>query len=188
MKQMAEYITLLENFAGMEVSIIRATKINKVLKAILKLESIPHEDEFNFKGRSKTLLDKWNKLMNEDTPVNGAVNGSHTEEKEADSAEPPATKDGKKDTANEPESAPETEKPTAEDESSPKSADADNMETDDSKADEKIEKVEEKTEEPVEKVSHTPRLLHLERALIRRLVASQRQPLKPSSPRHKQYS
>lgn len=95
MKQMAEYITLLENFSGMEVSIIRATKINKVLKAILKLDSIPREEEFNFKGRSKTLLDKWNKLMADgssastDAPVNGAINGAseaHPEEKKSDSA------------------------------------------------------------------------------------------------------
>jgi len=38
---MSEYVTMLENLKDLEVSIIRATKINKVLKAILKLESIP---------------------------------------------------------------------------------------------------------------------------------------------------
>ena len=63
MKTMSDYITKLEGFPDLEVSIIRATKINKVLKAILKLESIPKEDEFHFKTRSQTLLDKWNKLL-----------------------------------------------------------------------------------------------------------------------------
>jgi hypothetical protein len=63
MKQMSDFIQMLENFADLEVSIIRATKINKVLKAILKLDSIPREDEFHFKNRSQALLDKWTKLL-----------------------------------------------------------------------------------------------------------------------------
>ncbi|KAL1837431.1 hypothetical protein VTJ49DRAFT_3783 [Mycothermus thermophilus] len=63
MKLMSDYITKLEGFPDLEVSIIRATKINKVLKAILKLENIPKEDEFKFKPRSQVLLDKWNKLL-----------------------------------------------------------------------------------------------------------------------------
>lgn len=66
MKQMSEYITMLENFKDLEVSIIRTTKINKVLKAILKLETIPREEEFHFKDRSQILLDKWTKLMSTD--------------------------------------------------------------------------------------------------------------------------
>ncbi|KAI9172056.1 Origin recognition complex subunit 3 [Paramyrothecium foliicola] len=77
MKQMSDFIAMLENFADLEVSIIRATKINKVLKAILKLDSIPREEEFRFKERSQGLLDKWNKLMAGDVaPSNsGAPNG-----------------------------------------------------------------------------------------------------------------
>ena len=63
MKQMSEFVTKLEGYADLEVSIIRATKINKVLKAILKLGTIPKEEEFQFKLRSQTLLDKWNKLL-----------------------------------------------------------------------------------------------------------------------------
>jgi hypothetical protein len=63
MKGMSEFISKLEGYAELEVSIIRATKINKVLKAILKLSEIPKEEEFNFKGRSKDLLDKWNKIL-----------------------------------------------------------------------------------------------------------------------------
>jgi len=67
MKQMSEFVTKLEGYADLEVSIIRVTKINKVLKAILKLATIPKEEEFQFKPRSQTLLDKWNKLLASET-------------------------------------------------------------------------------------------------------------------------
>lgn len=80
---MSEFLAKLETFPDLEVSIIRATKINKVLKAILKLETIPKEDEFQFKPRSQTLLDKWNHLLAIDdgapasasAPANG-INGA----------------------------------------------------------------------------------------------------------------
>lgn len=89
MKTMSEYVTKLETFPDLEVDIIRKTKINKVLKAILKLGSIPKETEFKFKDRSQSLLEKWNKLLaDESTPANG-VNGK--------SAEPEAPKDEPKD-------------------------------------------------------------------------------------------
>ncbi|KAI1416000.1 hypothetical protein F5Y13DRAFT_141011 [Hypoxylon sp. FL1857] len=77
MKSMSEFLAKLETFPDLEVSIIRVTKINKVLKAILKLDAIPKEEEFQFKPRSQSLLDKWNKLLAADTgaaPANG-VNG-----------------------------------------------------------------------------------------------------------------
>ncbi|KAI0140997.1 hypothetical protein F4776DRAFT_676896 [Hypoxylon sp. NC0597] len=78
MKSMSEFLAKLETFPDLEVSIIRITKINKVLKAILKLETIPKEEEFQFKPRSQSLLDKWNKILAADTgaaaPANG-VNG-----------------------------------------------------------------------------------------------------------------
>lgn len=96
MKSMSDYITMLENFVDLEVSIIRATKINKVLKAILKLDAVPREEEFQFKKRSQTLLDKWNKLLATPptaptaptaTSTNG-VNGTsdaHADDKKAES-------------------------------------------------------------------------------------------------------
>ncbi|OTA64517.1 hypothetical protein K449DRAFT_432080 [Hypoxylon sp. EC38] len=78
MKSMSEFLAKLETFPDLEVSIIRITKINKVLKAILKLDAIPKEEEFQFKPRSQSLLDKWNKILAADTgaaaPANG-VNG-----------------------------------------------------------------------------------------------------------------
>ncbi len=98
MKQMSEYVLKLEGYADLEVSIIRATKINKVLKAILKLNIIPKEEDFRFKPRSQTLLDKWNKLLasEQGTPVaapaatNGAAAEAKTEvdESKASPAEP----------------------------------------------------------------------------------------------------
>lgn len=63
MAQMAEYINKLEGYPDLEVSIIKVTKINKVLKAILKLDAIPKESEFNFKARSSQLLSKWNHIL-----------------------------------------------------------------------------------------------------------------------------
>ena len=85
MKQMSEYVLKLEGYADLEVSIIRATKINKVLKAILKLNTIPKEEDFRFKPRSQTLLDKWNKLLasEQGTPAAApaTTNGATTETK-----------------------------------------------------------------------------------------------------------
>lgn len=84
MKQMSEFVTKLEGYADLEVSIIRGTKINKVLKAILKLPTIPKEDEFQFKSRSTALLEKWNKLLasEQGTPVaTTATNGVKSEAK-----------------------------------------------------------------------------------------------------------
>lgn len=123
---MNEYLTILENFgSNMEVPIIRATKINKVLKAILKLEAIPREDEFKFKNRSQTLLDQWNKLMaNEGTPAaapNTATNGvngtseSHAEDKKSEEPKGKAEKestpnDATKETPEVPEKAEKDEK------------------------------------------------------------------------------
>jgi hypothetical protein len=63
MKQMSEFLRKLEGFADLEVSIIRATKINKVLKAILKLPEIPRDSEFQIRNRSKALLEIWGKLL-----------------------------------------------------------------------------------------------------------------------------
>ena len=78
MQPMSDFLAKLETFPDLEVSIIRATKINKVLKAILKLEAIPKEEEYTFKSRSQSLLDKWNKILATDgaaAPTSGATNG-----------------------------------------------------------------------------------------------------------------
>lgn len=85
MKVMSDYLVKLEQFPDLETEIIRATKINKVLKAMLKLETIPKEEEFNFKPRSQVLLDKWTKLLQADEAPTSAsleengVNGRSSE-------------------------------------------------------------------------------------------------------------
>ncbi|KAK0118791.1 hypothetical protein ONS95_007671 [Cadophora gregata] len=90
MRQMSEFIAKLQGYADLEVSIIRATKINKVLKAILKLPFIPREEEYQFKERSQELLDKWNKLLATDAPAIPAAstttNGNGGAKAEVDSA------------------------------------------------------------------------------------------------------
>ena len=60
---MSGFVKKLENYEDLEVSIIRATKINKVLKALVKLNSIPRDEEFNFRKRSVDLLGKWNEII-----------------------------------------------------------------------------------------------------------------------------
>ena len=60
---MSTYLAKLESYPELEASIIRATKIHKVLKAMIKLNSIPKDEEFNFKNRSMVLLKKWNDVL-----------------------------------------------------------------------------------------------------------------------------
>ena len=94
MKQMSEFITKLEGYSDLEVSIIRATKINKVLKGILKLEEIPKEAEFKFRERSTELLNKWNKILESDTPAPASAQTNGTSKGQVNGASPKA-EDGK---------------------------------------------------------------------------------------------
>ncbi|WPH02516.1 PWWP domain [Acrodontium crateriforme] len=96
MANMADFFTQLEAYENLEPAIIRTTKVHKVLKAIVKLTSVPKDQEFNFKKRSAALLENWNRRM----------------ESEVESA--PAAKEGEQVT--ETEKAPEAngiEKPEA---------------------------------------------------------------------------
>lgn len=122
MNQMSEFINKLEGYADLEVSIIRATKINKVLKAILKVPIIPKEDEFQFKPRSQSLLDKWNKLLASEhgTPVAAApptaANGVNEDVKPEveDAKATPTTTNGTKESSTEEkveEKAPASQEP-----------------------------------------------------------------------------
>jgi hypothetical protein len=115
MKSMAEYMSMLENMPKLEAVVIKETRIYKVMKQIIKMSSIPHEEEYNFKSRSQKLLDGWNKTLASDESSANGVNGtkeSPAEEKpngekiEAPKeAEKPATDAGKAESAQ-----PETEK------------------------------------------------------------------------------
>ncbi len=87
MSTMATYIKKLEGYADLEVSIIRTTKINKVLKALIKLNTIPRDEEFQFRKRSVDLLGQWNKILGAE-PADGdadkenTTNGVHDEKSE----------------------------------------------------------------------------------------------------------
>ncbi|KAJ5193035.1 hypothetical protein N7449_009177 [Penicillium cf. viridicatum] len=91
MASMASYFDKLEKHSDLEVSIIRSTKINKVLKMIVKLNSIPRDEEFNFRHRAMNILSSWKNILDADTPgpadkdEKPAVNGS----KEEDGVETP---------------------------------------------------------------------------------------------------
>lgn len=102
MGPMAEYFASLEKYTDLDVNIIRATKIHKVLKAILKLSSIPKDEEYHFKDRCTSLLDSWSKLLvdegdtqtKEEVKPNGLKSEFHGDEKAQDSTvhEKPAAK------------------------------------------------------------------------------------------------
>jgi hypothetical protein len=94
MAVMANFISKLEEYGDLEVSIIRSTKINKVLKALIKLNTIPKDEEFDFKGRSMNLLARWNKALGADAEAAGppaeekadqpTTNGAHKEDKDSE--------------------------------------------------------------------------------------------------------
>lgn len=93
MKMMSEYLLKLEGFPDLETDIIKTTKINKVLKAMLKLDNIPKEEEFEFKPRSQVLLDKWNRLLAQDVqpqspPHDNNYNFKSADEPKSEPAEP----------------------------------------------------------------------------------------------------
>jgi hypothetical protein len=117
LQSMSAILTKLETYPELEGSIIRSTKIHKVLKAMLRLGSIPKDEEYHFKSRSADLLVKWNKILADDPDAAGAdkeeadksaapaINGDN--KAEAKDAEAPAAD---KDTATEETKAPADEK------------------------------------------------------------------------------
>ncbi len=126
MKTVSEYLTKLEGFPDLEVGVIRETKINKVLKAILKIAAIPREEEFKFKPRSQVLLEKWNKLLaatpapaptaapaaDGAAPANGTTNGETKEAAKANGVQKEAEKPAEEKKEEAP--AAESEKPKEE--------------------------------------------------------------------------
>lgn len=107
MAHMASLFSKLEGYQDLEVSIIRATKVNKVLKAIIKLNSIPKDEEYNFRRRALDLLGKWKHLLQSDLPADEQekeskpqTNGVHKEDKaSAEKTEEPNEKSPDKESA-----------------------------------------------------------------------------------------
>ena len=76
-KSMSDFLAELETYPDLESSIIRVTKIHKVLKAMLKLPTIPLDGQYKFKDRAAELLGKWNEILASDTT-------GHSGEKDGD--------------------------------------------------------------------------------------------------------
>ena len=103
MDNMSDYLRQLEAHQDLEAEVIKKTKVHKVLKAIIKLSSIPKEDEHQFKKRSNELLTKWGGALAADTETAGeatavaepATNGiKHDNEKPGAEKEINKTTDG----------------------------------------------------------------------------------------------
>ncbi|KAJ5157596.1 uncharacterized protein N7482_008696 [Penicillium canariense] len=90
MAAMASYFDKLEKHPDLEVAIIRSTKINKVLKMIVKLDTIPRDEEFNFRHRAMNILTSWKSVLETDAPAASdkdakpTANGAHKDDDAAD--------------------------------------------------------------------------------------------------------
>ncbi|KAF2146806.1 uncharacterized protein K452DRAFT_294341 [Aplosporella prunicola CBS 121167] len=137
MQQMSEHFSDLERRTDIEVSIIKETKINKVLKAIIKLDSIPKDEEYNFKKRSTELLTAWNKQIASET--------------ESASAPPEAAANGAKEETADAKSPVDEKTPAAAEEAKSEEPKTDEAKVEDSKAEEpKDVEMKEPSEAPVE--------------------------------------
>lgn len=149
MSAMSNYISKLESYGDLEVAIIRVTKINKVLKMIVKLNSLPRDEELQIRQRAMTLLSKWRHDL-EDVPTPGdnkegkaKVNG-HAKE---DSVDTPTKEEEKK--LNE-ESNEHLDEPMPDVDAAEKPKEAEVPKEGEAKEEEKAEKAEEKPEEKPE--------------------------------------
>ena len=61
---MSGFLTGLEQL-DIEASIVRSTKIHKVMKGIIKLPPIPLDEVYHIRTRSARLLGKWNVMLAE---------------------------------------------------------------------------------------------------------------------------
>lgn len=77
MAQMTEYFTQLEELTNLPAQVIKTTKVHKVLRAIVKLASIPKEEEYHFKDRATALLQIWTAALaaTDDAAPAPATNG-----------------------------------------------------------------------------------------------------------------
>jgi hypothetical protein len=89
MANMSDYLKQLELHDDLEAEVIKKTKVHKVLKAIMKLNSIPKEEDYNFKGRSSELLTKWGgALASDGEPAASAEPATNGLKHEDDKPEP----------------------------------------------------------------------------------------------------
>lgn len=126
MADMAAHFDSLEEYKTLEPEVIKTTKIHKVLKAIIRLNSIPKDDEYKFKSRSQDLLTEWNKTLaadvgadTEDTKANGVPADEEPAttkepEKKDDVSKVEESTEGKKDEPSAAEVASKTDEPKIE--------------------------------------------------------------------------
>ncbi|MCJ1306526.1 hypothetical protein MMC25_000169 [Agyrium rufum] len=109
-KTMSSFLMKLEAHTDLEGSIIRATKIHKVLKAMIRLNTIPLDEQYHFRTRCHSLLALWNKTLADD-PNAGAedkADGANGDKDEKEPASAPATNGIVDSAAAESAAAPET--------------------------------------------------------------------------------
>ena len=70
------YLGKLETYPGLEGDIIRSTKIHKVLRAMIRLPSIPKDETYNLKKRAVELLQKWTSILGGDGGADGGIEGN----------------------------------------------------------------------------------------------------------------
>ncbi|KAL8752767.1 MAG: hypothetical protein Q9184_005634 [Pyrenodesmia sp. 2 TL-2023] len=71
------YLGELEAHPDLEGDIVQATKVNKVLEGIIKLASIPQDNDYRFKDRSLKLLAKWNEILAKEGSGDSATKGDY---------------------------------------------------------------------------------------------------------------
>ena len=114
---MSDFLSELETYPDLEGSIIRTTKIHKVLRQMLKLPSIPLDEEFHFKTRSVELLAKWNETLSNDPSGGGSGDKDDETKPEASTTAPPTNGDSSKEAEEQAEKAEDGEAVAPEDES-----------------------------------------------------------------------
>ncbi|CAL5867783.1 uncharacterized protein PFLUO_LOCUS2003 [Penicillium psychrofluorescens] len=148
METMATFFDKLEKYTDLEVSIIRTTKINKVLKMIVRLNSIPRDEDFKFRRRAMDILSSWKNVLDSDIHPESAskdslltANGAPKDDESADTPKieseekEPETKPAKEDAVDIPMPDAGADKATAEEKAVP--AEGETKPTDDKPAEEK---------------------------------------------------
>ena len=69
MRVMSTYLRKLEHIGDPPRSILRATRITKLLKKITNLDDIPRDSKFSFKERAVRLLEKWRTNVEKEDPT-----------------------------------------------------------------------------------------------------------------------
>lgn len=91
---MDDILRMLENFAELDAGLIRKTKINKVLRGILRLDVVPKDEQYKFLARAQSLLASW-------SPMLDGVNGDEGQKEEGkeESKDQPVSDDQPNDVA-----------------------------------------------------------------------------------------